>query len=161
MKTLFFHNTPLGKLGIAEQQGFITDVYFVGDTLPEEFELLETPLIKEAFTQLDAYFAGELKSFSLPLKPQGTDFMRTVWQALRAVPYGTTASYKDIAQTIGNPKAMRAVGLANNKNPLAIFIPCHRIIGSNGKLIGYSAGLPIKEFLLALEANRYAFLKKA
>jgi methylated-DNA-[protein]-cysteine S-methyltransferase len=151
MKTLFFHNTPLGKLGIAEQQGFITDVYFANDTLPDEFELLEAPLIKEAFTQLDAYFAGGLKNFSLPLKPQGTDFMRMVWQTLCTVPYGTTASYKDIAQTIGNPKAMRAVGLANNKNPIAIFIPCHRIIGSNGKLIGYSAGLPIKEFLLALE----------
>jgi methylated-DNA-[protein]-cysteine S-methyltransferase len=151
MKTLFFHDTPLGKLGIAGQQGNITDVYFANDTLPEEFELLETPLIKEAFTQLEAYFAGELKTFSLPLKPQGTDFMRTVWQALRAVPYGTTASYKDIAQTIDKPKAMRAVGLANNKNPIAIFIPCHRIIGSNGKLIGYSGGLPIKEFLLALE----------
>ena len=151
MKTLFFHNTPVGKLGIAEQQGFITDVYFANDTLPEEFELLETPLIKQAFQQLDAYFVGELKTFSLPLKPQGTDFMRTVWQALCAVPYGTTASYKDIAQTIGNPKAMRAVGLANNKNSIPIFIPCHRIIGSNGKLIGYSAGLAIKEFLLALE----------
>ena len=151
MKTLFFHNTPLGKLGIAEQQGYITDVYFANDTLPEKFELLETPLIKQAFQQLDAYFVGELKTFSLPLKPQGTDFMRIVWQALCAVPYGTTASYKDIAQIIDKPKAMRAVGLANNKNPIPIFIPCHRIIGSNGKLIGYSAGLAIKEFLLALE----------
>ncbi len=151
MKSLYFQETPLGKIGIAEQQGNITDVYFANDTLLEEFDLVETPLINEAFNQLDAYFAGELKTFSLPLKPQGTDFMRTVWQALCAVPYGTTASYKDIAQAIGNPKAMRAVGLANNKNPIAIFIPCHRIIGSNGKLIGYSAGLPIKEFLLALE----------
>jgi methylated-DNA-[protein]-cysteine S-methyltransferase len=148
---LYFQQTPLGKLGVAEQGGNITDVYFAGDTIPQDAELAETPLIKEAFSQLAAYFAGERREFSLPLAPHGTVFMQTVWQALYAVPYGTTTSYKDIAHAINNPKAMRAVGLANSKNPIPIFIPCHRIIGSNGKLVGYSGGLGIKIFLLALE----------
>lgn len=151
---LYFQQTPLGKLGIAEQGGNITDVYFADDELPQHVEIVGTALISEAFSQLTAYFAGERHEFSLPLAPRGTVFMQTVWQALRAVPYGTTASYKDIAHVINNPKAVRAVGQANNKNPIPIFIPCHRIIGSNGKLVGYSGGLDIKIFLLALEKQR-------
>lgn len=149
--TLYFQQTALGKLGIAEQNGNITDVYFAGDVIPQDIELAETALINEAFLQLNAYLAGELAEFSLPLVPCGTVFRQTVWQALRAIPYATTASYKDIALAIDQPKAARAVGQANNKNPIPIFIPCHRIIGSNGKLIGYSGGLKVKEFLLALE----------
>lgn len=148
---LYFSETLLGKLGIAEQNDNITDVYFANDVIPQEAEIVETALISEAFSQLDAYFAGELKSFALPLAPHGTDFMQTVWQALCEIPYGTTASYKDIAIAINNPKAVRAVGLANSKNPMPIFIPCHRVINHNGKLGGYSGGLEIKEFLLALE----------
>ncbi|MDD1615056.1 MAG: methylated-DNA-[protein]-cysteine S-methyltransferase [Methylococcaceae bacterium NSP1-2] len=149
--TLYFQQTALGKLGIAEQDGNITEVYFANEVIPQDVELAETALISEAFLQLNAYLAGELTGFSLPLAPRGTVFQQTVWQALCSVPYASTASYKDIAVAIGNPKAVRAVGQANNKNPLPIFIPCHRIIGSNGKLVGYSAGLEIKEFLLALE----------
>jgi methylated-DNA-[protein]-cysteine S-methyltransferase len=148
---LYFQQTTLGKLGIAELGGNITDVYFAGDFIPQDVEIVETTLINEAFSQLNAYLAGECREFSLPLAPRGTVFMQTVWQALCAVPYATTASYKDIALAINNPKAVRAVGQANHKNSIPIFIPCHRIIGSNGKLVGYSGGLDIKEFLLALE----------
>jgi methylated-DNA-[protein]-cysteine S-methyltransferase len=149
--TLYFQQTPLGKLGIAEHAGNITDVYFADDVIPQNLEIAETALINEAFSQLNAYFAGELSQFSLPLAPRGTAFQQTVWHALCGVPYASTASYKDIAIAINNPKAVRAVGQANNKNPIPIFIPCHRIIGSNGKLVGYSGGLEIKVFLLALE----------
>lgn len=105
----------------------------------------------EAVKQLDAYFAGELKDFDLPLAPAGTPFQQSVWQALLTVPFGATASYGEIAQGIGNPKACRAVGLANGQNPIAIIIPCHRIIGSNGKLTGYGGGLNRKEWLLSHE----------
>lgn len=148
---LYFQHTTLGKLGIAEQDGKITDVYFANDIIPQDVDIVETSLINEAFSQLNAYFAGTLSVFSLPLAPRGTVFMQTVWRALCVVPYASTASYKDIALAIDNPNAVRAVGQANNKNPIPIFIPCHRIIGSNGKLVGYSGGLEIKEFLLALE----------
>jgi len=149
--TLYFQQTPLGKLGIAEHDGSITDVYFADEIIPQQLEIADTPLINEAFSQLNAYFAGQLTKFSLPLAPRGTAFQQTVWRALCAVPYARTASYKDIALTIANSKAVRAVGQANNRNPIPIFIPCHRIIGSNGKLVGYSGGLEIKAFLLALE----------
>jgi methylated-DNA-[protein]-cysteine S-methyltransferase len=149
--TLYFQHTALGKLGIAEQDGNITDVYFTNEIIPQNLELAKTALLSEAFSQLNAYFAGELTEFSLPLAPRGSIFRQTVWQALCTVPYGKTASYKDIAIAINNPKASQAVGQANGKNPIPIFIPCHRIIGSNGKLVGYSGGLEIKVFLLALE----------
>lgn len=148
---LCFQQTALGKLGIAECDGNITDVYFADDLIPQNAEIAETALINEAFSQLNAYFTGQLTEFTLPLVPRGTAFQQTVWQALCAVPHASTASYKDIAFAIGNPKAVRAVGQANNKNPIPIFIPCHRIIGSNGKMVGYSGGLGIKAFLLALE----------
>ena len=101
--------------------------------------------------QLDAYFAGHLQSFDLPLRPQGTAFQRKVWAALLEIPYGETISYLELARRIGNPNSVRAVGLANGKNPLPIVVPCHRVIGSNGALVGYGGGLPIKRALLALE----------
>lgn len=149
--TLYFQQTPLGKLGIAEHAGKITDVYFADETIPQGVDIAETALINEAFSQLNAYFTGQLTEFTLPLAPRGTAFQQSVWRALCAVPHASTASYKDIAFAIGNPKAVRAVGQANNKNPIPIFIPCHRIIGSNGKMVGYSGGLEMKAFLLALE----------
>jgi methylated-DNA-[protein]-cysteine S-methyltransferase len=156
--TLYFQHTALGKLGIAEQDGNITAVYFANEIIPQDLKIAKTALLSEAFSQLNAYFAGELTEFSLPLAPRGSVFMQTVWQALCAVPYATTASYKDIARAINNPKAAQAVGQANGKNPIPIFIPCHRIIGSNGKLVGYSGGLEIKVFLLALEKRNRQFL---
>lgn len=115
----------------------------------------ETASIKEAHLQLTEYLKGERKTFDLPLNPQGTDFQKRVWKALCEIPYGETRSYKQIAEAIGNPKAVRAVGMANNRNPLLIAVPCHRVIGSDGKLVGYAAGLDKKAFLLRLE-TRYS-----
>jgi methylated-DNA-[protein]-cysteine S-methyltransferase len=109
-------------------------------------------VLKEASRQLDAYFAAELRSFDLPLNPRGTPFQLSVWKALRNIPYGQTRSYGQIADVVGAPKAVRAVGAANGQNPIPIVIPCHRVIGSNGKLTGFGGGLPLKRLLLDLES---------
>ncbi|MBB6673286.1 methylated-DNA--[protein]-cysteine S-methyltransferase [Cohnella nanjingensis] len=111
----------------------------------------EDEVLREAVSQLRRYFAGELQAFDLPLDMRGTPFQRKVWQALRDVPYGATAAYRDIAAAVGAPQAVRAVGGANNRNPVPIVVPCHRIIGANGAMVGYGGGLAIKERLLALE----------
>jgi len=108
---------------------------------------------REAARQLEAYFSGRLESFDLKLAPEGTDFQKSVWKALCEIPYGETRTYKEIAVSIGKPRAYRVVGLANNRNPIAIIIPCHRVIGSDGKLTGYASGLDVKEFLLRLESR--------
>jgi methylated-DNA-[protein]-cysteine S-methyltransferase len=113
---------------------------------------------QEAIRQLQAYFVGELETFDLPLAPKGTPFQLGVWNRLGEIPYGETISYGELARRIGNPKASRAVGLANGSNPIPIVIPCHRVIGSNGKLTGYGGGLPIKEKLLALERRQLRLL---
>jgi len=108
-------------------------------------------LFRDAIEQLRSYFAGELRVFSLNLAPQGTPFQLRVWKELARIPYGETISYGQLAERVGNPKASRAVGLANGSNPISIILPCHRVIGSNGKLTGYGGGLPTKQQLLALE----------
>ena len=113
---------------------------------------------KEPIHQLQAYFAGELENFDLPLGPEGTPFQQKVWNELCRIPYGETISYGELAKRIGNPNASRAVGLANGSNPIPIVIPCHRVIGSNGKLTGYGGGLPIKEKLLAVEKKQLRLL---
>ncbi len=107
----------------------------------------------DAVEQLKAYFAGELQDFDLPLVPKGTPFQQEVWRFLQTIPYGKTTSYGAIAQAMGKPKATRAVGAANGRNPIAIIIPCHRVIGSNGSLTGYAGGLQFKQTLLSLEGN--------
>ncbi|PYJ53323.1 MAG: cysteine methyltransferase [Verrucomicrobia bacterium] len=114
--------------------------------------------LTETIRQLQAYFAGELENFNLPLAPEGTQFQMEVWRRLCDIPYGQTISYGELARRVGNPKASRAVGLANGSNPIPIVIPCHRVIGSNGKLTGYGGGLPIKEKLLALERHQLRLL---
>jgi len=114
--------------------------------------------LKETIRQLLAYFAGKLENFDLPLAPEGTPFQLQVWRRLCEIPYGETISYGQLAGRIGNPKASRAVGLANGANPIPIVIPCHRVIGSDGKLTGYGGGLPIKEKLLALEQRQLKLL---
>jgi methylated-DNA-[protein]-cysteine S-methyltransferase len=154
MKNIFFYQTDIGKIGIAESENVITNVYFQGEALPENVVVEETNILKEAGKQLNNYFLGRQMTFTLPLAPVGTEFMTSVWKSLQAIPYGETRSYKEIAQSIGNPKASRAVGLANNRNPIPIFIPCHRVIGSNGKLVGFRSGLETKQYLLELE-KRY------
>jgi methylated-DNA-[protein]-cysteine S-methyltransferase len=151
MKSLLFCQTPIGSLGIVESDGALTHLYFEGESVPGDAVEQETALLKETGRQLQLYFSGQLRDFSLPLAPNGTEYMRRVWESLCAIPYGETRSYREIAQSLGNPKAARAVGLANNKNPLPLFIPCHRVIGSNQKLVGYRGGLPVKHQLLQLE----------
>ena len=144
----YSYETELGSVTIVEEDGALLAI-----TTHRTYEgvRLETPLIKEAYKQLSEYLIGERKNFDLPIRLQGTDFQQQVWKALCDIPYGETRSYKQIAEAIGNPKAVRAVGMANNRNPLLIVVPCHRVIGANGKLVGYAAGMDKKEFLLKLE----------
>jgi methylated-DNA-[protein]-cysteine S-methyltransferase len=111
------------------------------------------PVVRETLRQLAAYFAGELKEFDLPLDPKGTEFQRAVWDRLLQIPYGETRTYSDIARAIGKPLAVRAVGAANGSNPIAIIVPCHRVIGKSGKLVGFGGGLPMKRMLLDLETE--------
>ena len=126
-------------------------------TQPQKALLQTTELLSMATIQLDEYFQGKRTTFSLPFKLTGTLFQLAVWKELQNIPYGKTTSYKEIAQKINKPKAYRAVGMANNKNPLPIIIPCHRVIGSNGKLIGYAGGLNLKNYLLELEKSHTNF----
>ncbi|MDR3259443.1 MAG: methylated-DNA--[protein]-cysteine S-methyltransferase [Fusobacteriaceae bacterium] len=149
-KYVYFYETIIGSVGIAANEEYITNLYF-GKTPDKNLPIKETELIKNAFAELKEYLEGKRKKFELPLKAEGTDFQKMVWNALLNIPYGETKSYQDIAIEIGNPKACRAVGLANNRNPIAIFIPCHRVIGKNGKLVGYGGGIHNKEILLNLE----------
>jgi len=151
MKNVFFYQTSIGKIGIAENGQAITNLYFNEERIPHDAVRRETKLLQEAGQQLMSYLAGKRKAFDLPFAAEGTVFMQRVWEALRAIPYGETRSYQAIAQIIGSPAAARAVGNANNRNPLPIFIPCHRVIGSKGDLVGYLGGLAMKKQLLALE----------
>ena len=152
--SIYFYDMDIGKIGIAEENGSITNLYFANDNWPKDIEICETPILKEAAQQLKSYLEGNLTIFSLPLEPSGTAFMRQVWVSLCEIPYGETVSYKTIAENIGNPKAARAVGLANNRNPIPIFIPCHRVIGTNGSLIGYRGGLDLKNKLIKMETRQ-------
>lgn len=151
MKTVFFYQTAIGEIGIMENGTAITNLYFVGKNEQPPVTIKETALLKEAGWQLKDYLAGKRKSFELPLDPAGTEFQLRVWQALQQIAYGQTQSYGEIAKSIGRPEAFRAVGMANSKNPISIFIPCHRVIGASGKLVGYAGGLGSKDYLLNLE----------
>lgn len=152
MGNVFYYETKLGTIGIAEESGRITHLFFDGEKFPEkDYTENETPVLAEAGKQLREYFAGTRRDFDLPLAPAGTAFMQKVWKALQDIPYGETRSYKEIAAASGNVKACRAVGMANNRNPISIFIPCHRVIGADGDLVGYGGGLNKKIFLLELE----------
>ena len=143
--------TSIGTISIEDDGKAIIEVVLNSDE--KVTSKASSPLVEEAFRQLNEYLAGKRTSFDLPLRAEGTPFMKSVWQALQEIPYGKTVSYKDIAEAIGRPQACRAVGLANNRNPIAIFIPCHRVIGKNGHLVGYGGGLDMKEQLLKLEGN--------
>jgi methylated-DNA-[protein]-cysteine S-methyltransferase len=157
MQNVFFYEYPVGMIGIAEntgspqEGGLICRVFFCTEKKREGFTVNETPLIKKAAAQLAEYFEGRRKTFDLPLALRGTAFQVSVWKALQDIPAGETRSYKDVAALLGNPKACRAVGMANNRNPIAIIIPCHRVIGSDGNLTGYAGGLSVKRYLLDLE----------
>ena len=146
----YSYETMLGSVTLVEEDGALLAISTHRSWDGAE---QETPLIKVAYHQLTEYLQGERKTFDLPLRMKGTDFQISVWKALCDIPYGETRSYKQIADAIGNPKAVRAVGMANNRNPLLIVVPCHRVIGANGKLVGYGAGIEKKEFLLRLEKS--------
>lgn len=150
MINYYFYETIIGYLTISADEQGITDVSF-GKRNPVHAVCQETPVIKQAVSELQEYFEGRRREFTVPLHPQGTDFQLRVWQVLRAIPYGKTWSYKQVATAAGNPNASRAVGMANNRNPIAIIIPCHRVIGANGRLVGYAGGLDVKEKLLEIE----------
>lgn len=147
--------TPIGFLTIACTAEAVTGVYFPGSA-PEISILAWYPLLDEAANQLKAYFEGRLTRFDLPLAPSGTAFQKQVWRALTDIPYGETRTYGEIAAAVGNPRASRAVGMANHRNPIPILIPCHRVIGKSGTLTGYAGGLGVKEYLLRLERGEGA-----
>jgi methylated-DNA-[protein]-cysteine S-methyltransferase len=154
VKSVFFYSFGKINIGIAEEDNAVAGVFFgrkIPTGFPAGFVKAETPLIKKTAAQIVEYLEGKRKKFDLPLVLHGTEFQKTVWRALQTIPYGETRSYKDIAILAGSPKAFRAVGMANNRNPVSIIIPCHRVIGSNGDLVGYGGGLPVKKFLLELE----------
>ena len=140
---------PVGFVTVADNGTEITSIAYGESTEPAA----PSALTARVFEQLEAYFAGRLQVFDLPLEPQGTPFQRRVWAALQTIPYGETRSYGEIARQIGCPGGARAVGMANNRNPINIVIPCHRVIGADGKLVGYGGGLSIKEALLRLEGS--------
>lgn len=146
--------SPIGVITIKEKNNKIVELQLNSKkTLKENEQIKETPLLIETEKQLIEYFNKTRKKFELPIEPKGTEFMKKVWKELINIPYGETRTYGQIAKNIGNEKASRAVGMANNKNPIPIIIPCHRVIGANNKLIGYALGLDKKEFLLNLEKS--------
>lgn len=161
-------DTPVGRLCIEVEDGFITGVYIV-DSQPQEDVMAQQKnessngqckekcamVLAEAKMQLQEYFDGRRKEFNLPLRFKGTEFQKKVWQGLCTIPYGETRSYKELAEIIGNPKAVRAVGGANNKNRILIIVPCHRVIGADGSLVGFGCGLHVKKYLLELEGSSF------
>ena len=149
MKHVLVMESPVGPLTLAEKDGALTEVQF-GQPFADEC-LSDAPVLLQAQRELQEYFFGERKTFTVPISPGGTPFQQKCWQALLQIPYGETRTYGQQAQMIGKEKACRAVGMANHRNPISIIIPCHRVIGKNGTLTGYGGGLNIKEQLLLLE----------
>lgn len=145
-----YYNSIIGKLRVDYTDTHITYFKFADEDIDLNHSQ-PSSLSNNAIRQVSEYFEGKRTTFDLPLQMTGTDFQKNVWRELCNIPYGETRTYKQIAIAIGNPKAVRAVGLANNKNPISIIVPCHRVIGSNGKLVGYAGGLDIKRWLLQLE----------
>ncbi len=150
-ETFVYCSSPVGRLAVAADEVGLTRVAFCPARWCEQLPQKGTPLLERACRQLQEYFDGTRQRFDLPLHPAGTPFQQQVWRALLQIPYGQTQSYGTVAQRIGHPRACRAVGGANHVNPIAIVVPCHRVIGADGSLGGYSAGLEKKRFLLHLE----------
>ena len=161
MTSFAYFESPVGRLLLVADEAGLREINFLRNAEPAILKREwneDAAVCSETVRQLRAYFAGELQDFDLKLTPQGTPFQQKVWAELCKIPYGKTISYGQLATRIGNPNASRAVGLANGSNPIPIVIPCHRVIGSNGKLTGYGGGLPIKEKLLALERRQLRLL---
>ncbi|MCL1881237.1 MAG: methylated-DNA--[protein]-cysteine S-methyltransferase [Oscillospiraceae bacterium] len=154
MNIFFYEIEPIGVFSISANDDAIRGVAFGSENLSHSVYIeKETLLIQKAVTQLREYLSGKRLKFDLPLYHKGTDFQNKVWQALLDIPYGETRSYKEIAEEVGSPRAFRAVGMANHRNPLAFFVPCHRVIKSGGGLGGYAGGIHVKRFLLDLEKS--------
>lgn len=149
MERFTYLSSPVGTLTLTEEEDALTGLYF--GRLSRQGQEVLSPVLKETARQLSEYFSGKRREFSLPLSPKGTEFQLRVWRALETIPYGETRSYGDMARLIGSPKACRAVGMANHRNPISIIVPCHRVVGANGSLTGYGGGLDAKRFLLDLE----------
>ncbi|MDE5637173.1 MAG: methylated-DNA--[protein]-cysteine S-methyltransferase [Alistipes sp.] len=143
--------SPIGALTLTEERNRLVRIEFADAGAADR-----TPLLESAARQLTEYFAGTRRDFDIPLAPAGTPFQQEVWRALREIPYGTTRSYKSVAEAVGSPLASRAVGMANNRNPLPIVVPCHRVVGASGALVGYAGGLDVKRALLDLEHSAVA-----
>ena len=157
MKVFTTTPSPIGTLTLAAEDGMLTDVLFEDNRYPPDQSGWQRddadPVLRQALRQLAEYFAGTRRAFDLPLAARGTSFQQQVWAALTHIPFGETRSYGQQARMIENDKAVRAVGLANGKNPIPIIIPCHRVIGANGSLTGFGGGLPRKQWLLAHESR--------
>lgn len=154
MNVYTHYQSPIGRVTIqANDEGLLGAWFQTQTTQPDNLGKLDSehPVLKQAVSEFQEYFAGTRQRFEVPLAATGTEFQQKVWQALTTIPFGTTWSYQDLANAIGNPKAVRAVGLANGKNPISIIVPCHRVIGKNGKLTGYAGGIERKEGLLKHE----------
>ncbi len=150
MKNYAIYETKMGYIRIGHENGSVIEVKKIHEEIISDFGS-RTALTDMVFMQLREYFEGKRKTFDIPYEMHGTEFQKKVWRALCDIPYGETRSYKEIAIAVGNEKASRAVGMANNRNPIGIIVPCHRVIGASGKLVGYAGGLEMKQFLLELE----------
>jgi methylated-DNA-[protein]-cysteine S-methyltransferase len=148
------HGSPVGPLTVVSDGDCLVGLHFARWAPPPTALRRSDDVLLKTTRQLDAYFAGQLKSFDIPLKPAGTPFQLRVWSALRDIPFGETRSYGQLASAIGDPAALRAVGAANGRNPIAIVVPCHRVIGADGSLTGFGGGIERKKFLLRLEQGR-------
>jgi methylated-DNA-[protein]-cysteine S-methyltransferase len=147
------YSSPLGVLQLQEENGHLIVVSFVNNSKLSTTETTASPVLNQTIQQLDEYFAGIRKEFDLPLQASGTVFQQTVWKQLLLIPFAETITYLHLAKRLGNVKSIRAAASANGKNPLAIIIPCHRVVGADGKLTGYAGGLHRKQWLLEHEAN--------
>ena len=145
-------DSPIDELLLTAEDGVLSGLHFSPFAIDPEW-VHDPAQLEPAATQLGEYFAGERTAFDLELSPEGTDFQRRVWAMLREIPYGKTTTYGSLANELGNPKTVRAVGLANGRNPIAVIIPCHRVIGADGSLTGFGGGLERKRALLDLEAG--------
>lgn len=148
IETVDYYKSPIGVLKITAIQESITLLIFTDDPIKEKLSTNSSPTINKCVQQLEEYFQGTRKKFEIPLNPKGTSFQKKVWKQLVTIPYGKTSTYLDIAKSICNDRASQAIGQANGKNPIAIIIPCHRVIGSNKNLTGYAGGLWRKKWLL-------------
>jgi methylated-DNA-[protein]-cysteine S-methyltransferase len=154
MRTKTLVDSPVGTLTLVADEGLLAGLYLPEHRHAPSLDLPVAPdALPEARHQLAAYFSRDLKEFDLPLAPAGTPFQQEVWRALRTIPYGETWSYRDLAEAVGRPAAVRAVGLANGRNPVSVVVPCHRVVGANGSLTGYGGGLAAKAWLLDHEAG--------